>query len=147
MNGSETERFEQSYRRIWGALNRPDDPDLSQHERQLLHHVPASGGVALKWLARHLGLPKSTTSVLLKDLERRGFLRRLRDAEDERRLAVVLTHEGRLRVERDTVLEPARLAATLERLPPAEREALLAGLEHLAAAAEAAASRTSTARA
>jgi DNA-binding MarR family transcriptional regulator len=149
VNGSEAERFERSYRRIWGTLNRPDDPDLSQHERQLLHHVPASGGVALTWLARHLGLPKSTTSVLLKDLERRGFLRRLRDAEDERRLAVVLTHEGQLRAESDTVLEPARLAAALQRLRPAEREALLAGLELLAAAADAeqAASRISTARA
>lgn len=147
MNGSETERFERAYRRVWGALNRPDEPGLSQHERQVLHHVPASGGVALTWLARHLGLPKSTASVLLKDLERRGFLRRLRDAGDERRLALVLTPEGRRRVERDTVLEPARLAAALEHLAPAQREALLGGLERLADAAESAPSRTSSARA
>lgn len=146
MNGSDTERFERSYRRIWGALNRPDDPDLSQHERQLLHHVPSSGGVALTWLAGHLALPKSTTSVLLKDLERRGFLRRLRDANDERRLAVVLTHDGQRRVENDTVLDPARLAAAMERLPPAEREALLTGLESLAAAADEPVGRVSTAR-
>lgn len=133
---------------MWAALNRPDDPDLSQHERQLLHHVPASGGVALTWLAGHLGLPKSTTSVLLKDLERRGFVRRLRDADDERRLAVVLSPEGRRRVERDTVLEPRQLAEALERLGAPDREALLAGLERLAGEAEAAAPiRAPTARA
>lgn len=148
MNGSDVERFERGYRRVWTALNRPDDPDLSQHERQLLHHVPASGGVALTWLAAHLGLPKSTTSVLLKDLERRGFVRRLRDASDERRLAVVLSPEGRRRVERDTVLEPRRLATALERLGGPEREALLTGLERLAGEAEAApASRSPRARA
>lgn len=148
MNGSAAERFERAYRRVWGALNRPDEPDLSQDERQLLHHVPASGGVALTWLARHLGLPKSTASVLLKDLERRGFVRRLRDAGDERRLALVLTPEGRRRVEQDTVLQPARLAAALDELAPTQREALLGGLERLADAAESApTSRTSSARA
>jgi DNA-binding MarR family transcriptional regulator len=146
VNGSDAERFERAYRRVWAALNRPDDPDLSQHERQLLHHVPASGGVALTWLAAHLGLPKSTTSVLLKDLERRGFVRRLRDADDERRLAVVLSSEGRRRVERDTVLEPARLAVALELLPAPDRAALLTGLDRLAAEAEAP-TRTRSARA
>src|SRR5262245_16873064 len=49
MNSSESERFEALYRRIWGALNRPDDPELSQHERQMLHHVRPDG-VALTWL-------------------------------------------------------------------------------------------------
>jgi DNA-binding MarR family transcriptional regulator len=146
VNGSESERFERAYRRIWAALNRADDPDLSQHERQLLHHVPANGGVALTWLAGHLGLPKSTTSVLLKDLERRGFVRRLRDTDDERRLAVVLSPEGRRRVERDTVLDPTRLTSALEQLPAPDRVALLTGLERLAAEAESP-TRTPSARA
>lgn len=136
MKRSQTERFERAYRRLWGALNRPDDPDLSQHERRLLHHVPAAGGVSLTWLAAHLALPKSTTSVLVKSLERRGFVRRTRDPEDERRLAIVLTEEGRRRVEADTVLDPERLRAALAALAPGERRSLLAVLELLARAAE-----------
>ena len=136
MKRSQTEQFDRAYRRLWGALNRPDDPDLSQHERQLLHHVPPDGGVSLSWLAAHLALPKSTTSVLVKSLERRGFVRRARDRKDERRLAIVLTEEGRRRVEADTVLEPARLRAALAALAPGERRSLLAALERLAEAAE-----------
>jgi DNA-binding MarR family transcriptional regulator len=136
VNLSEPERYELAYRRVWGALHRGDEPDLGQHERQLLHHVPAEGGVALSWLARHLALPKSTTSVLLKDLERRGFLRRERDARDERRLAVVLTGVGHARMRADTVLDPDRLAQALARLPARRRASLLAGMEALAAAAE-----------
>ena len=60
-------------------------------------------------LARHLALPKSTASVVVKDLERRGFVERARDARDERRLAIVLSAEGRARVADDTVLEPDAL--------------------------------------
>ncbi|MET0809839.1 MAG: MarR family winged helix-turn-helix transcriptional regulator [Thermoleophilaceae bacterium] len=137
MNHSDAERFEIAYRRVWGALHRGDDPDLSQHERQLLHHIPAEGGVALTWLARHLALPKSSTSVLVKDLARRGFVRRARDPADERRLALVLTAEGRRRVDADSVLDPGGLAAALADRPNRRRAALLRDLERLAQAAEA----------
>ena len=134
MNSSQAERFEAAYRRLWAAHNRPDDPDLSQHERQLLHHVPASGGITLTWLARHLALPKSTASVVVKDLARRGFVRRARDRHDERRLAIVLTDKGRRRVEADTVLDLDSLGVALATLPATTRRGLLAGIEALAEA-------------
>jgi len=135
MNSSESERFEELYRRVWGALNRPDDPDLSQHERQVLHHVMPSG-VALTWLAGHLGLPKSTTSVLIKSRAARGYVERSRDPDDVRRLAIRLTEKGRRTVEQDTVLRPDALAEAMARLDPTARNALLEGLERLAEAAE-----------
>jgi DNA-binding MarR family transcriptional regulator len=136
VKGSASEQFESLYRRIWGALNRPDDADLSQHERQLLHHVPADGSVSLTWLAGHLGLPKSTASMVVKSLGQRGFVERARDAADERRLAIALTEAGRARVAADTVLDPHGLRAALAKLSPPVRAALLEGLAQLADAAE-----------
>jgi DNA-binding MarR family transcriptional regulator len=118
-------------------MHRGDDSDLSQHERQLLHHVPLEGGIALTVLAAHLALPKSTASVVVKGLERRGFLRRARDEHDERRLAIVLSEAGAARVRADTVLEPERLTRALEALPAASRAALLDSLEALAEAGDA----------
>ena len=93
--------------------------------------------MTLGWVASHLMLPKSSASVLVKDLERRGFVRRRRDASDERRLAIVLTAKGRRRVEADTVLEPRALAEALGDLPERERRGLLRGMARLAEAAEA----------
>lgn len=141
MKGSAAEQFELLYRRIWGALNRPDDGDLSQHERQLLQHVPPDGSVSLSWLAEHLGLPKSTASVTVKSLGQRGFVERARDSADERRLAIVLTEEGRARVGADTVLDPRRLRNALAKLSPETRATLLHGMAQLADAAEAAKKR------
>jgi DNA-binding MarR family transcriptional regulator len=119
------------------VLHRPDDPDLSAPELALLRRVgDDADGVALTWLARHLGWPKSTTSVLVKDLERRGLLARDRRPDDERRLAIVLSAAGRARVRADRVLEPRRLAGALRALSPTVRDALLDGIEQLAVAAE-----------
>jgi DNA-binding MarR family transcriptional regulator len=134
---SAADRFESAYRQCSSALHSPADPDVSSHELELLRHVGAEReGVALTWLAKHLGWPKSTTSVLVKDLERRGLLARARRDDDERRLAIALTVKGSARVAGDRVLEPRRLAAALRALSPVVREQLLDGLEHLAAAAE-----------
>jgi len=114
------------------TLHRGDEPDLSQHERQLLHHVPAGGGVELKHIAWHLALPKSTASVLVKDLERRGFVTRRRDPRDERRLAITLTSKGLERVAADSVLDVRGLQTALADLSSEERRALLETIEKLA---------------
>ena len=108
------------------------------------HYVPTSNGhrrifegIALNDLAAHLGLPKSSASVLVKDLERRGFLVRRRDPDDERRLAIVLTALGRRRVTEDSVLEPRLLASALAALKERDRAALVRTMQRLAEAAEA----------
>ena len=113
-----------------------DEGDLSQHERQLLHHVGDGSGVPLGAVARHLGISKSSASERVKSLEQRGFLTRRRDPKDERRLSIVLTNAGAARVRRDSVLDLVRLAAALQRISAADRKALVAGLERLAAAAD-----------
>jgi MarR family transcriptional regulator, organic hydroperoxide resistance regulator len=135
-NQSHAEQFDGLYGRLWSALFKADDEDLSQHERQLLHHVGDEKGVPLGVVARHLGIPKSSASEQVKSLERRGFLKRRRDTKDERRLSIVLTDMGVARLRRDSVLDLVRLAAALKKVSAADKKALLAGLERLAAAAD-----------
>jgi DNA-binding MarR family transcriptional regulator len=135
---SEREHFEGLYMRLWRALHRGDDPDLSQHELQVLHHVPADRPVTLSDLAGHLGIPRSTCSEMVKSLAGRGFIHRRRDPSDDRRVQLSLTSAGAERVGSDTVLEPAGLARALAGLESGERQSLLRLLEKLAASAEAA---------
>ena len=135
-NQSAAEQFDHLYGRLWRAFFKADSEDLSQHERQLLHHVAAEKGIALGMVARHLGIPKSSASEQVKSLERRGYLTRGRNADDERRLSIVLTVAGAARLRRDSVLDLARLAAALRKISAQDRRALLVGLERLAAAAD-----------
>lgn len=135
MNSSESRQFETLYRQLWGALHRSDDDGdgLGQHERELLAHV--GEGASLTWLAQHLLMPKSSASVAVKDLERRGFLVRRRDPADERRLQITLTPQGEAAVAADHVLDLAALGRALHRLPVADRRQLLALLRRLVDAA------------
>jgi len=134
-NQSQAEQFDKLYGRLWRVLLKAGTEDLSQHERQLLHHVPAEKGIPLGVLARHLGMPKSSASEQVKSLERRGFLTRHRDSDDERQLSIVLTDAGVAQVRQDSVLDLVRLAAALKKVSVGDRRALLTGLARLAAAA------------
>jgi DNA-binding MarR family transcriptional regulator len=129
---SSAEQFESAYRKLWAALHRPDDPDLSQHERAILHHVPAKGGCSLTEIVAHLGLPKSSASEIVKGLTQRGFLNRVRDPADDRRLQLTLTPRGKAKVGDDRVLNIGRLAAALDRLRPADQKDLVRLMAELA---------------
>lgn len=135
-NQSQAEQFDRLYGRLWRVLLKADTEDLTQHERQLLHHIPAEKGVPLGAVARHLGIPKSSASEQVKSLEQRGFLTRRRNPEDERQLSIVLTDAGVVRVRQDSVLDLVRLAAALRRVSAEDRRALFTGLERLADGAE-----------
>ncbi len=77
--------------------------------------------------------------MLVKALADRGLVTRARDTEDERRLRIALTDEGRRRLAGDTLLAPEPLARALAALPDQTKEDLLSSLEELAQASEQAA--------
>lgn len=135
MNTSVSDRFESLFFRAWHALRNPEDPELSPHEREVLAHVPVRGGIALRALVEHLLLPQSTMSVLVKDLEKRGFVRRMRDPADERRLAIVLTARGRAKLRRPG-LDRGKLGPALDSLNAGEAGALMDAFERVVEKAE-----------
>lgn len=128
---SNAELFDKAYRSVWGALLRRDDSDLSQHERDILSHVPIEG-CSLGDLVRHLGLPKSTCSEIVKSLGQRGFLLRVRDQGDERRIRVSLTAKGRQRAQDAWVLEEEGLERALAQMPRRDQATLLRLMGELA---------------
>ncbi|MGC5012289.1 MarR family winged helix-turn-helix transcriptional regulator [Streptosporangium sp. DT93] len=75
--------------------------------------------LSVKELSKLLHLDPGTLSPLLKRLEAVGYVRRRRDGQDQRVLAVTLTPEGR------------RLRDEAERIPPAIVERLGMDLEEL----------------
>lgn len=115
---------------MWVAFHLGDQPDLREHERDVLHHA-ADRELTLSELAGHLALPISTASVLVKGLARRGFLQKRRDSEDERRVRIACTAKGRARVRAGSVLELRPLSAALARLPAHRRAMLLRALDEL----------------
>lgn len=109
---------------------------LSRHQASVLDHLDEIDAIGLNDLARHMGVTAATMSLTVDRLERKGYVVRLRDASDRRRVQLRLTSAG-LRVrEASTVLDPARVEALVARLADADRAAAVGGLALLARAAQ-----------
>lgn len=109
---------------------------LSRHQASVLDHLDELEPTTLVDLSRHMGVTAGTMSVAIDRLERKGYVVRLRDAADRRKVHVRLTSAGVRVREATSVLDPARVEALMARLSDVERERAVEGLALLARAAQ-----------
>lgn len=108
---------------------------LSRHQASILDHLDEIDPMTLNDLARHMGVTAGTMSSAVDRLERKGYVVRLRDTADKRRVHLRLTSAG-VRVRQATsVLDPERVMSLVARLDEEERAAAVRGLALLAGAA------------
>lgn len=116
------------------------DPDsnglLSRHQASILDHLDEIDPTTVNALARHMGVTPPTISLAIDRLERKGYVARLRDGIDRRRVHVRLTSAGVRIREATSVLDPPRVEALVARLSDDERDAAVRGLALLAEAAQ-----------
>jgi MarR family transcriptional regulator, organic hydroperoxide resistance regulator len=105
---------------------------LSAHQASILDHLDEREPLTLLDLARHMGVTPSTMSLHVERLVRRGYVSRLRAAEDGRRLRLLLTPAGVRVREAKSVLDPDRVRALLSRLTSEDQQAGIRGLALLA---------------
>jgi DNA-binding MarR family transcriptional regulator len=103
-------------------------PSVSSSEARALIELVSARGIAQGELAGLLGLDKSTVSRLAAGLERKGWLRRGRDEENQRYVRLYLTPEGREVASRVWRAWQSRQARILSALSADERAGLAAGL-------------------
>ncbi len=108
---------------------------VSARQASILDHLDGVEPTTLTALARHSGVTASTMSLAIDRLVRMGYVRRVRDRADARRVHLTLTAAGARLRDAQQVLEPERVRAMLERLPPDDLETALRGLRLLARAA------------
>jgi DNA-binding MarR family transcriptional regulator len=107
---------------------------LSRHQASILDHLDEVEPTTLNELAGHMGVTAATMSLGVDRLERKGYVVRLRDVADRRRVHLRLTSAGVRVREASSVLDPPRVAALVARLSDEDREAAIRGLALLAEA-------------
>jgi len=103
-------------------------PRVSPSEARALFELLSARGIVQGELAGLLGLEKSTVSRLAAGLERKGWIRRVRDEANQRYVRLQLTAEGRVvaaRVWRGWQDRQARIVGALSER---ERAGLAVGL-------------------
>jgi DNA-binding MarR family transcriptional regulator len=108
-----------------------DLPIVSASEARALIELLAARGIAQGQLGVLLGLEKSTVSRLAAGLERKGWLRRGRDAANQRYIRLYLTPAGKAVAEQVWQAWQSRQARILGSLSADERAGLAAGLRGL----------------
>ena len=101
---------------------------MSPSEARALLELLAARGIAQGELASLLGLEKSTISRLAAGLERKGWIRRGRDAANQRYVRLYLTPEGRAVASRLWAGWHDRQVRILGALSERERAGLAIGL-------------------
>jgi DNA-binding MarR family transcriptional regulator len=104
---------------------------ISASEARALIELVAARGIAQGQLGGLLGLEKSTVSRLAAGLERKGWIRRGRDEDNQRYIRLYLTPEGRAVAARVLSAWQSRQARILAALSADERAGLEAGLRGL----------------
>ncbi|MGH7620497.1 MAG: MarR family winged helix-turn-helix transcriptional regulator [Gemmatimonadaceae bacterium] len=132
------------YPRIYFACHREHvrDPttgvDVSARQVSILDHLDASHPTMLSDLAKHLGVTPATMSLAIGRLVHRGYVTRIVDPADRRKVQLRLTADGARVTNANSVLEPAFVEDMLAQLSAADRRSALNGLALLARAAGAA---------
>lgn len=132
------------YPRIYFACHRRHvrDPQsgalVSQQQVSILDHLDPVHPTILGDLADHMGVTPSTMSIAVGRLVGQGYVSRVIDAADRRRVQLRLTDAGARVRAASSVLEPELVADMLDQLDDAERSDALRGLSLLARGAMAA---------
>lgn len=106
----------------------PAVPAMSASEARALIELVSARGIAQGELAAVLQLDKSTVSRLAAGLERKGWVRRGRDEDNQRYVRLYLTPEGAQMANRVWQAWHSRQARILAALSNDERAGLIAGL-------------------
>lgn len=97
----------------------------------VLTQLRATPSISINALAERTMTHQSTVSVVVRRLVRRKLVKKVRSADDARRVELTLTPAGTALLRRAPESVQGRLARGIESIEPSERQILARGLQHL----------------
>ncbi|MDV2686838.1 MarR family transcriptional regulator [Alkalihalophilus lindianensis] len=105
---------------IYHLLHYVHQENISHQAIRLLQHIEKKKEITIGDLATYLGVTHNTASEHIKRLIKKGFVSKERSVEDERKVFVILTKDGREVLYRNTRLDNEKLKNVLENLDPSD---------------------------
>lgn len=105
---------------------------ITEHQASVLQHLHATRPTTLSRLAEHMGVGRSTMSITVARLTRAGYVASSRDKRDARCVSLTLRPAGVRATEENTALDTELVKKMFQRMPDAEVETALRGIECMA---------------
>lgn len=110
-------------------LRELDEREITLSQLQALTYVAERGKCSVGAIAEGLGVTHPAAVKLVEKLTRKELIHRGVAAADHRQAEISSTEEGRRLVSRVRAERTARLQQVLDRMPQADRQALISGLQ------------------
>ncbi|MCF2531078.1 MarR family winged helix-turn-helix transcriptional regulator [Yinghuangia soli] len=120
---------------VWGRAQEAFGTTVSPTQLRALTIIHRSRGISLHGLAQEMGTVSSVASRLCDRLDSAGLVTRDMDEHNRRKVVVALTFDGESLMEAIRARRVEDLVETLSKMPAADREALVAGMESFRRAA------------
>ena len=109
------------------VIDKDKDVKLTAHQMSVLGHLEPDEPIALFDLAMHMGVTPSTMSITIERLLKLGYVERVRDKKDARKISLTLSRQGAKIKRKHSVLDPELVASLLLRLSEKEKKICLTG--------------------
>jgi DNA-binding MarR family transcriptional regulator len=112
--------------------NKMDNKRSNLSSIMILKQLSSGEEKTLTEIAENLGLPNSTTSVLVDKLVKEGMLDRIRDEKDRRKVLITITEEGYKKMGEFLEMHMQNFRELIHTTNNEDADAILKGLETLA---------------
>ncbi|MBG9771227.1 MarR family winged helix-turn-helix transcriptional regulator [Bacillus vallismortis] len=124
-------KLNQQWTDIYYLLHYKHKDNISHQAIRLMQHIEKRGEATIGALAEYLSVSHNTASEHTKRLIQKGFAAKRRSHQDERKVFVFLTQEGRAVLEQHTQLDKEKLKQIIERMSTSEKDLLEQAFELL----------------
>ncbi|UTL73077.1 MarR family winged helix-turn-helix transcriptional regulator [Bacillus halotolerans] len=124
-------KLNQQWTDIYYSLHYKQKDNISHQAIRLMQHIEKQGEATIGALAEYLSVSHNTASEHTKRLIQKGLAAKRRSQQDERKVLVVLTKEGRSVLEQHTQLDKEKLKEIIERISASEKELIQQAFEIL----------------
>ena len=117
-------KLNQQWTDIYYVLHYKHKDNISHQAIRLMQHIEKQGEATIGALAEYLSVSHNTASEHTKRLIQKGLVAKRRSQQDERKVIVFLTQEGRSVLEQHTQLDKEKVTEIIKRLSTSEKEFL-----------------------
>ncbi|WP_059105280.1 MarR family winged helix-turn-helix transcriptional regulator [Shouchella shacheensis] len=124
MNKPLCKTINQNWTEIYYHLHYEHQDPITHQAIRLLQHLDFNGKATVGELSHFLSVSHNTASEHVKRLIQKGWVKKIRSTEDERRVHVVITADGKNILVHNTQLNEEKLSSILDSMTKEEIETI-----------------------